>query len=47
MAELNKEHPLFGQIMRLFRGQEIDWMAWYAKNHLEDDFGLEVVGDDA
>jgi RNA ligase len=42
-----KNHPHMGIIMKVFRKQEIDWMAWYAKNHLEDDFGLEVVGDDA
>ena len=41
-----KGHELFGQIMRAFRGQEIDWMAWYDKNHLEADWGLEVVGDE-
>jgi RNA ligase len=45
MALAHKENPLFGQIMRLFRGQEVDWMEWYAKNHLENDWGLEVVGD--
>jgi len=43
MALLNKEHPLFGQIMRLFRGQEVNWMEWYVKHHLEQDWGLEVV----
>lgn len=47
MALLNKEHQYFGLIMRMFRGQGIDWMDWYAKNRLENDFGLEVVGDDA
>jgi hypothetical protein len=46
MALAKKDHPLFGLIMRAFRNQEVDWMAWYAKNHLEEDFGLEVVGDE-
>jgi RNA ligase len=46
MALALKDHELFGQIMRLFRGGEVNWMEWYAKNHLEEDFGLEVVGDE-
>lgn len=33
----------FGLIMTLFRGKQPDYMAWYVKNHLENDFGLEVV----
>lgn len=45
MALTWKSHANFGQIMRVFRGQEVDWMEWYAKNHLEADWGLEVVGD--
>jgi RNA ligase len=47
LAMVLNKHEHFGLIMRTFRQQEIDWMAWYAKTHLEDDFGLEVVGDDA
>lgn len=47
MALMHKDHPLFGQIMRLFRGQEVNWMEWYEKNHLDTDWSLEVVGDDA
>jgi RNA ligase len=43
MALANKEHPLFGQIMATFRGKTIDWMAWYAKNHLDADWPLEVI----
>jgi len=43
MALLNKEHPLFGQIMAIFRGKTIDWMAWYEKNHLDADWPLEVI----
>jgi len=43
MALKFKEHNLFGLIMTLFRGKEPDYMAWYVKNHLEKDFGLEVV----
>jgi RNA ligase len=38
-----KDHPQFGLIMTMFRGKEPDWMAWYIKNHLESDWGLEVV----
>jgi RNA ligase len=47
MALSFKDRPDFGLVMRAFRGQEVDWMAWYAKTMLEQDFGLEVVGDDA
>jgi len=47
MAMSFKDRPDFGLVMRTFRGQEVDWMAWYAKTMLEQDFGLEVVGDDA
>jgi RNA ligase len=43
MAERHKGHELFGQIMRTFRGGEVDWMDWYAKNHLDNDWSLEVV----
>lgn len=43
MALKFKDHPLFGQIMRMFRGQEINWMEWYVKQCLESDWGLEVV----
>lgn len=43
MALKFKEHRLFGLIMTLFRGKEPDYMAWYVKNHLENDFGLKVV----
>ena len=43
MALKFKEHNLFGLIMTLFRGKEPDYMAWYVKHHLEQDFGLEVV----
>ncbi len=47
MALMHRDHPLFGQIMRLFRGQEVNWMEFYEKNHLDADWSLEVVGDDA
>lgn len=43
MALALKEHELFGLIMTLFRDKEPDYMAWYVKNHLESDYGLEVV----
>ena len=43
MALKFKEHSLFGLIMTKFRGKEPDYMAWYVKNHLESDWGLEVV----
>jgi RNA ligase len=43
MALKFREHPLFSQIMAAFRDKEIDWMAWYEKNHLESDWGLEVI----
>lgn len=43
MAISYNGHPLFGLIMRAFKGQEPDYMAWYVKNHLDQDWGLEVV----
>lgn len=45
MALKFKDHHLFGQIMATFRGKQIDWMAWYEKNHLDADWPLEVVAD--
>lgn len=44
MALRLKDHSLFGQIMRIYRGGEVDWMEWYKKNHLKDDWDLQVVG---
>lgn len=38
-----KDHPQFGLIMTLFRGKEPDYIAWYIKNHLDQDWSLEVV----
>jgi len=43
MALKFKGHEFFGQIMRVFRGGSIDWMAWYAKERLDADWSLEVV----
>jgi T4 RnlA family RNA ligase len=43
MALKFKDHQLFGLIMTQFRGKEPDYTAWYVKNHLESDWGLEVV----
>lgn len=43
MAISYNGHPQFGLIMTLFRGKEPDWMGWYVKNHLEQDWGLEVI----
>ncbi len=42
MAIKFKHHPHFTLIMKLFRGQEINWLEWYKKNYL-DDWTLEVV----
>jgi RNA ligase len=39
-----KDHEHFGVIMQTWRGREVDWFAWYTKNHLKSDWGLEVVG---
>lgn len=47
MALRHKGHGMFGQIMAAFRGKEVDWMAWYDKNHLDTDWTLEVVGEEA
>ena len=38
-----KDHQYFGMIMRAFRGQEINYMEYYIKHHLENDWSLEVV----
>lgn len=43
MAMQHKDRELFGLIMKTFRKQEIDWMDWYAKNHLDNVWSLEVV----
>ncbi len=43
MALKWKDDEHFGLIMTLFRGKEPDYMAWYIKNHLDADWGLEVV----
>lgn len=43
VAFANKEDPLFGLIMAAFRGKEIDYMAWYIKSKLDEDWGLEVA----
>ena len=43
MALAFKDHELFGLVMRAFRGQEINYMEYYVKHHLENDWGLEVV----
>lgn len=43
MAMSYNGHPLFGLIMRVFRGQEVDYMEHYVKNHLDHDWNLEVV----
>ena len=38
-----REYPLFGQIMRTVRGQNIDWIDWYSKTHLDAAHSLEVI----
>jgi RNA ligase len=43
MALAFKGHALFGQVMRAFRGQEVNYLEWYEKNHLDADWSLEVV----
>lgn len=43
MALALNKHELFNQIMRMFRGGEVNWMEWYEKNHLDTDWSLEVV----
>lgn len=43
MALRHQGDQHFGLIMTLFRSKEPDYMAWYVKNHLESDWGLEVV----
>ncbi len=42
MALALKDHPLFSQVMRAFRGMDNNWLEWYEKNHL-DSWSLEVV----
>lgn len=42
-GQMQSEH--FGLIMRMYRGQEINWMEYYEKHYLENDWGLEVIGD--
>lgn len=38
-----REYPLFGQIMRTVRGQNVDWIDWYSKTHLDIAHSLEVI----
>lgn len=45
MALAFKDHELFGLVMRAFRGQEINYLEWYEKHHLDKDWGLDVVGE--
>lgn len=40
-GQMPSEH--FGLIMRMYRGQEINWMEYYEKHYLENDWGLEVI----
>ena len=42
MALAFKDHAMFGQVMRAFRGQEVNWYEWYEKNLLNE-WTLEVV----
>lgn len=43
MALALKEHALFSLVMRAFRDQEVNYMEWYVKNHLETDWNLDVI----
>lgn len=43
MALQWKGHDQFGLIMSMFRGKQIDFMAWYEKHCLDADWSLEVV----
>ena len=36
-------HSLFRQIMRTIRNQDIDWLDWYTKVHLDQAHSLEVI----
>lgn len=42
MALALGNHPFFPMIMRMYRGQEVDWFAWYLKNRIRD-HSLEVI----
>lgn len=42
MALALKGDQMFSQIMRVFKGQEVNWNEWYLKNHI-DDHTLEVI----
>ena len=43
---LNK-HPYFSFIMNKFVGRENNYIEWYERRHLRDEFGLRVLVDDA
>lgn len=43
VALTNKGDPLFGLIMTAFRGKDVDYMDWYIKSKLDDDWGLEMA----
>jgi len=42
IALKHRAHPLFSQIMRIFRHGEVDWFEWYMKNCI-DMHSLEVI----
>lgn len=43
LAMRTTRSPLFSLIMRAFRNQPVNYMEWYARHRLDDDWGLEAI----
>ena len=44
MAALFLDHENFKEIMRLFRGQEVNWFEWYLKKYINN-WSLQVIAE--
>lgn len=42
-ALMHNKNPLFGLIMKCYLGEEVDYLSWYSKNRLKDDFSLKSL----
>lgn len=42
-AMLHSKNPLFGLMMKSYLGEEVDYLTWYSKNRLKDDFSLKSI----
>ena len=42
----HKEHPLFGLIMHVYNGKQIDWVKWYEANVLKEKYSLRALASE-